>query len=46
MVDGYTITVPDESHKKALEGELLMMDSHSKVAEHLVESEIVVQGNE
>ena len=43
MPDGYTILVPDESHKRALEGELLRMDVHSKVAENLVESEIVVE---
>ena len=46
MADNYTITVPDESHKKALEGELLRMDPHSRVAEKLIKSEIVVEGDE
>lgn len=45
MPEGYTITVPDESHKKALEGKLLRMEKHSKVAEHLAESDIVVEDN-
>jgi len=46
MADNYTITVPDESHKKALEGELLRIDAHSRVTENLIKSEIVVEEDE